>query len=78
MVRRPMVGADIDPPLTAPVRSGTAGMTQIVLIGLGAGAADGITVRIAGIRLAVCACAFLSLAFADSDGKYRMELLWRG
>src|SRR3954471_13006141 len=39
MVRRPMVGADIDPPLTAPRRSGTAGMTQIVLIGIGAGAA---------------------------------------
>src|SRR6476661_6568129 len=39
MVRRPMVGADNDPPLTAPKRSGTAGMKQIVPIGIGAGAA---------------------------------------
>jgi hypothetical protein len=39
MVRWPMVGADIDPPLTAPERSGTAGMKQIILIGIGAGAA---------------------------------------
>src|ERR1700754_570231 len=38
MVRRSMVGADIDPPLTAP-SGGTAGMTQIVSIGIGAGAA---------------------------------------
>ena len=39
MVRRPMVGADVDPPLTAPPWRGTAGMKQIVLIGVSAGAA---------------------------------------
>ena len=76
IVRRPMVGTDCDPPLTAD-EAGQLAMMQIVLIGLGAGAAAALLfASVASGSLAVD-LAVLSRAAADPDRGARLEPLGR-
>ena len=71
-----MVGTDIDPSLTAE-EAGQLAMMQIVLIGLGAGAAAALLFASVASGSICCDAAVLSRAAADPDRRARLEPLGR-